>query len=482
MKFWAFAVAVAVVVFAGIAGSAGATTIKVNTLEDGFDEDGKCALREAVEASRKNKKEDGCAKGQTKRDVIELKGKIYPLIFITSNEDSNVNGDLDFTGGGPVSVVGKGKGKTEILQNSSDRVIDVQDGGKVTLSKLRLGNGNVAGLGASEGRGGNARVRGGSLTISKSEVSSSDAVVGGGVYADGGAKLKLKRSVMDGTDATVAGGAVGVQSDATATLQRVTVSNTNAISSTEAVRGGVVASDGGDVRVVESTLQASSATASGANDGASGGAIYSNGDLLVNRSLIQGNNTDADDDNIAEHGGGIHAASGDARIVNSTIFNNEAGGPGANDGLGGGLYVGAADVIVDHTTFDSNDGSSAGDAIGHTGGSVGIFGSLIDDSVDPCFGTVSSLGFNVSEEEDPQGDCGFIASDLRDVSTGTVGGLPTDNGGPTLTVAIIATSLARDRVPANLCKEATDKVDQRGFVRPKGDACDAGAFEFNAKP
>ncbi len=126
MKFRGTVALVATLVLTCSAMPANAATIKVNTLEDGFDEDGKCALREAVEASRKNKKEDSCAKGQTKRDVIELKGEIYPLIFITSNEDLNVNGDLDFTGGGPVSVVGKGKGKTEILQNSSDRVIDVQ--------------------------------------------------------------------------------------------------------------------------------------------------------------------------------------------------------------------------------------------------------------------------------------------------------------------------------------------------------------------
>ncbi len=352
----------------------------------------------------------------------------------------------------------------------------------MTLSKLRLGNGDVAGLGASEGRGGNARVRGGSLTISKSEVSSSDAVVGGGVYADGGAKLKLKSSVLDSTDATVAGGAVGVQSNATATLQKVTASNVDATSTTESVRGGVIASDGGDVRVIESTLQASSANSTGNSDSASGGAIYSNGDLLVSRSLIQGNTADAEDDNAAEHGGGIHAAGGDASIVNTTIYNNEAGGAGANDGLGGGLYVGAADVIVEHTTFDANDGSASGDAIGQSGGSVGLFGSLIDDSPDPCFGTVSSLGFNLSEESDAQNDCGFVGSDEVDTPAGTVGSTPAENGGPTETIAILPTSPARDLVPKAACKEATDKVDQRGFVRPKGDACDAGAFEFKAKP
>jgi CSLREA domain-containing protein len=104
---------------------AGATTINVNTIEDGFDEDGKCALREAVEAARLNKKEDGCARGEASRDVIKLKEADYQLSFITSNENSNANGDFDFTGGGPVTVLGQGKAKTSIHQNAADRVIDV---------------------------------------------------------------------------------------------------------------------------------------------------------------------------------------------------------------------------------------------------------------------------------------------------------------------------------------------------------------------
>src|SRR5215207_8196425 len=99
------------VVFTLVAVPANAATIKVNTLEDGFDEDGKCALREAVEAANKNKSVDSCAKGESKRDVIELKAGTYQLSFISTNEDGNANGDLDFTGKGPVTVVGKGKGK-----------------------------------------------------------------------------------------------------------------------------------------------------------------------------------------------------------------------------------------------------------------------------------------------------------------------------------------------------------------------------------
>ncbi len=463
------------------AAPAGATTMNVNTLEDGFDADGKCALREAVEASRKNKKEDGCPKGSTSRDTIKLKDQTYQLSFITTNENVNVNGDLDFTGGGPVTLLGKGKGKTDILQNAGDRIVDVHGAGNLNVERLRLGSGDVSALGASEGRGGDARVTGGRLAIKNSVVNSSDAYVGGGVYASGNSgKLSLSNVEMGSTEAVV-GGAIGVQSGATATITRTTVSNVGVDSATESTRGAILSNDGGElVKVIESTFQGSTASAAGVGHAASGGAIYSNGDLLVLRSLIQGNNTTAAQDNTAEHGGALYLASGDVSIVNSTIFNNQAGGPGDNDGLGGGIYSSIANVDVDLSTFDSNSGTSAGDAVATVAGSTELLGSLIDDSPDPCFGDdVASDGYNVSEDDDAGGDCGFIASDVRDVSTGT--GSVADNGGPTLTIAINSASPARDRVPKNLCKPATSRVDQRGFERPRGDKCDSGAFEFNAK-
>jgi hypothetical protein len=49
-----------------------------------------------------------------------------------------------------------------------------------------------------------------------------------------------------------------------------------------------------------------------------------------------------------------------------------------------------------------------------------------------------------------------------------------DNGGPTLSVALVPGSPALDMVPFSGCLPE----DQRGFPRPGGGACDAGAFEL----
>ena len=55
-----------------------------------------------------------------------------------------------------------------------------------------------------------------------------------------------------------------------------------------------------------------------------------------------------------------------------------------------------------------------------------------------------------------------------------------DHGGPTLTHRPAAGSVARDHVPSEDCLDEDGSaltVDQRGFVRPMGAACDAGAVE-----
>jgi PKD repeat protein len=53
-----------------------------------------------------------------------------------------------------------------------------------------------------------------------------------------------------------------------------------------------------------------------------------------------------------------------------------------------------------------------------------------------------------------------------------------DNGGPTFTRAISATSPAKDQGSNTGCPA----FDQRGIIRPQNTTCDIGAFEYNAVP
>ena len=57
----------------------------------------------------------------------------------------------------------------------------------------------------------------------------------------------------------------------------------------------------------------------------------------------------------------------------------------------------------------------------------------------------------------------------------------TSNGGPTQTVALLASSSGVNAIPLSSCTDASGNpvtTDQRGVPRPQGNACDIGAFEY----
>jgi CSLREA domain-containing protein len=453
----------------------------VNVATDGLNGDDQCSLREAVESANSNSAVGGCAKGQgSKRDTIELRAKDYTLSIPSSNEGNNVDGDLDVKNAGPLTVIGKGPDDTKITQSQDDRVFDVIFSAGLKLESLRMTSGDVTSFTSANARGGNARVTNGKLTVSKVASTSADALVGGSVHASGtNTKLTINRSFFETNDATSSGGTLAIQAGATATVKRTLFQLSEVDDSTNAADGGVILSEGlGGLTVIDSTLQGSSAESTGVGNAALGGAIYSNAPLTIKRSTIRGNTASAGQDNTQENGGGVYVAGGTANIVNSTFFDNRAGGPGDNDGVGGAVYAASGSTHIKHVTFDSNQGSDDADSIGGGSGVADFFGSIIDDAGDPCEGSfVSSAGFNVTTSNDP--DCALLGSDVPDgdADLGVFG----DNGGFTETIPIAGTSDAKNLVPKKKCKKATRLEDQRGFVRPKGKKCDAGAFELGAK-
>ena len=86
----------------------------------------------------------------------------------------------------------------------------------------------------------------------------------------------------------------------------------------------------------------------------------------------------------------------------------------------------------------------------------------------------SSITSNGSNIESPGNTCGFDqATDEVDVAEGQLNlGPLQDNGGPTMTHALLPGSVAIDVIPADMCE--VDE-DQRG--EPRDSMCDVGAFE-----
>ena len=173
-------------------------------------------------------------------------------------------------------------------------------------------------------------------------------------------------------------------------------------------------------------------------------------------------------------GGGIFASN--LVLTNSTVENNGAGDSvnGGAGGSGGGLSIGGPSTLTNDTLADNAAGSGSTNG---TGGAIKVIGSspvslantiLASNSVGGnCAGPIIDAGHNLSF--DGAGcPAGFATGDP------SLGPLQ-DNGGPTLTMAILLSSAALDQVPPAAGCPATD---QRGNARPQGSACDIGAFEL----
>ncbi len=155
-------------------------------------------------------------------------------------------------------------------------------------------------------------------------------------------------------------------------------------------------------------------------------------------------------------------------FINSTLFEGNIGA----DGI---LQQGAAVTVVNSTISASFE-----NAIVRMSDVTLINSTIAGGCDDSGGGVVISLGHNI---ESPGNTCGFD-QETDQVNVGAENlklGPLADNGGPTMTHALGAESVAIDRIPEAGCVDANGApltTDQRGVARPQGDACDVGAFEL----
>ena len=219
---------------------------------------------------------------------------------------------------------------------------------------------------------------------------------------------------------------------------------TNNINELQNVGGGIL--NGGTLSLDSSTVDNNFA------DGGGGG-IWSNGVLAIRNSTISSND--------AGFGGGILLLGGTATIINSTIAGNTAE-------LSGGIAAGLSPQLTLHNTIVADN-----TAIGSGGY------NQIDDRLDPS-SSHNLIGVQVS----------YLALEVDDGINGNQIGVEfpqlgplADNGGPTMTHALLGGSPAID---AGGNQESTDAgltFDQRGesrFVDAGIGAAqvDIGAYEF----
>jgi CSLREA domain-containing protein len=205
------------------------------------------------------------------------------------------------------------------------------------------------------------------------------------------------------------------------------------------------------------------------NQASYGGGIGSSDTALtVERTTISGNQ--AVTVGLSGVAGGAFVGLGSARFVRSTIAGNDA------TGLGGALSWSAnALVNLEQTTVAGNSASDGSVLVAPSIEDLHIRDSILSGSCSgfPGGTLAQSGGGNI---ESPGNSCGLGPADQVGISGAALGlGALASQGGSTPTMALGASSAARNRVPAARCAP----FDQRGFQRlsPYDAACDAGAYE-----
>jgi hypothetical protein len=277
-------------------------------------------------------------------------------------------------------------------------------------------------------------------------VTKAEIVINNDVELDGQNNL-----VLDGNNEH---GVLSAGTGATVVLRRFTI--TGGGGNNEGI------GNAGDLTLIESTVRDNAA--GGIGNGGEGVLTMISSTVFCNardgirqsgRLLTMRNST------VSQNGGvGIHEdGSGSLTIENSTVLDECA------------IAVAPPGVARLKNTLIAGACTSA------------VSGEAPPDSCDQLGVNAASLGHNL---ESPGNICGFdeAKGDLFDVTAGQLAlGPLQDNGGPTMTHALGAGSVAIDVIPDADCVDAEGApltTDQRGEPRPEtgGTMCDVGAFEL----
>ncbi len=258
----------------------------------------------------------------------------------------------------------------------------------------------------------------------------------------------------------------GILNNGTLTLNHATVANnTMATDAGDFWQGGggIYSGDGAGLNLVASTVANNTA-------GWSGGGVYSffNTTTTIISSTISGNVSN-------DVGGGLRLLS-NAEILNSTISGNTSiGWYGGALFLTDGVLNMTNSTVAENVSPDFAPGAVFVGTFGDGAATLNLANSIVANNVaEGCFlapfgagpVAINSLGSNVFTD----GTC-FPTGFDQVVGSVELGPLA-DNGGPTLTHALLAGSPAIDTADNAICPA----TDQRGV--PRDDACDVGAYEF----
>jgi N-acetylneuraminic acid mutarotase len=368
-------------------------------------------------------------------------------IGLTSGE-LVVNHSITISGPGPENLAVNG--------NAMSRVFHIASGQTVTISGLTITNGH-----ASDSGGGIYNDHA-VLTLSNCVVTGNSAAfsIGGGIHNDG---KNIGRALLQINNCLITNNSGGIYNDALQAGAATLVITYSTLSNNSP--GEAINNDGWSCTFCGNGTTSIQITNSSIKNNP-GGAIYSDtgrqncgGSCPITVSIT--NST------ISGNGGGVHNSTlSDTVVSNSTISDN-----------GSGIYNdnGALATSVYNTTM-SNNGVEIRNfnapvvvAMSHTIFNVSPGGhSILND-----FGTVTSDGYNVSSDDGG----GYLNSPGDQINTDPMLGPLQDNGGPTLTHALLPGSPAINAGDPNFV--GPPDYDQRGpgYDRVRNGRIDIGSFE-----
>jgi hypothetical protein len=453
-------------------GAAHAATIGVNDASEGS-VTGKCTLADAVFAVNQAAMKNACVAGDGNNDTIDLTFFTAPTTIsfsLPSAADANsalaltkpatIRAALDANGNPLVTLMRSsvtGTPNFRLLATSADLSID----------GLGFSGGNCAERGGAIYAGGAAN-----LSLANSSITgNTTAVSGGGIEANCGGITLTKSSVSGNYAFKNGGGIYATNHDPVTGLCVSTISlNTSKITSNTAGtgKGGGVYSFNGNVYAYASTIDHNRVNGRGLYNG--GGGLYAYFTAKVIGSTISGNYT-------GRTTGGLQAGHY-AYIANSTIVFNEV--PDQNAAMD------APHVSIYFSTITGNSVSSSFYQTGGVGFGVSahVVGSIIrsnsGDQIRRDGQVLATVTGNYNIIAPPQNNNTFTTYPPNTLNCDPKLGSLADNGGPTLTMALLAGSCALDAGPA--AAPPLFPSDQRGakFARKVGAAVDIGAFEVQA--
>ncbi len=361
--------------------------------------------------------------------------------------DPRVKGTITLTGRSLTMQAGKeltlnGPGAERLTLRSSDArpVLVVPAKSTLTVSRLSFQGGKQAKQ--------SILLNSGMLTLNHSSISgNSSSGDGGGITSTDGT-LILNYSSISGNSAENNGGGIYFFHGTLALNNSTIMQNTSSTG------------NGGGIYFFAGTLTMRNSTIA-RNSSAAGGGIYS-----YNNTLSLLNDTIADN-SATSNGGGIFSYNSKITLDKSTVFHNTSASNG------GGISINAPDsptdirdhpVVLERSIIAGNRGNQ----------DLDVSGTVISGGYN-LFGHFAGANFL-----DPQRLHG-TDKEVNELNDLHIDNTLNENGGTTMTHALLVGSPAIDAIPTSACDLKTADTDQRGVRRPQGEACDIGAYEYQAR-